>query len=435
MNQIDWIKIKISENNMDYKHVQGEDLYKEYCTVFNSGASFKSYKDRVKIAYDTLTKQSNDVSEDFEVENSISLEKRLQRKSDLTTYFRRNNRNSFRLMNEVESICEELIHRLDEVKFDIPKMPVIKEKKTPKERKTAILCLSDLHAGTLINADTEDMCYDYDILSRRLKKYVTESIKTMKHNGVSDVIVAGLGDFVSSPRRVDELLGQVSSVSNSLLIVVSLIEQILVELCHHFEKVSYVSVIGNESRFSFDFNYHEQEMFSNFDWLQYTMLSHILKDKIKNLEFLSSDTPLKTLLKIPIENKTYNVCLAHGNLIKALKNDCENIYTDSYIERGETVDLTLIGHYHHLCVYSSGKLVVCGTTMRNNCYANAVIGKKGHSFQNLILINNDGSYWNCPIKLDDISNYPEGYLIQKELNLFTYNESKIQKVNINISYN
>lgn len=433
MNHLDWIKSKIFENNMDYKLVQGEEFYKDYQETFSSGLAYKSYKDRVKIAFDTLEKQTNDVSEEFEVNNSMSLERRLQGKSDLTTYFRRNNRNSYRLMNEVESICKELISRLDEVKFDIPKITKIKEK---KEKKTAILCLSDLHAGTLISGDSESMCYDYNILSRRLKKYITESIKTMKDNGVTNVIVAGLGDFVSSPRRVDELLGQVSSVSNSLLVVVSLIEQILVELCHNFEKVSYVSVIGNESRFSLDINYHEQELFSNFDWLQFTMLNHILKEKINNLDFIIPESPIKTLLKIPIgDNNTYNVCIAHGHLTKSLKNDCEGIYTDSYTEKGELVDLTLIGHYHHLAVYSDGKLVVCGTSMRNNCYANAVIGKKGHAFQNLILINNNGSYWNCPIKLDDISEYPEGYNIQKELNLFTYNESKIQKVNINISYN
>ena len=432
MTRIDWLKARINENDMDYKLIQ-DVCYEDYCKTFNTTISLKAYKDTVKKAYDTLIRQKNDVDEDFDIEQNIKLEKNLQKRADLTTYLRRNNRNNYRILNEVESICEELINRLDEVKFDIPKITPIKEK---KEKKTALLCLSDLHAGTLINGDCESNCYDYNILSRRLKKYVTKAIDTMKKNDVTNVIVCGLGDFVSSPRRVDELLGQVSSVSNSLLIIVTIIEQILFELCSNFENVTYISIIGNESRFSFDINWHEQELYSNFDFLQYTMLKHILDGKIKNLNFKDADSPLKSLIEIPIDNKeTYNVCIAHGHAMKTLKDNAEEVYTKSYIEEGKRVDICVVGHFHHLCVYSSGKLIATATPMRNNVYAFSTIGTKGHAFQNLILINNDGSYWNCPIKLDDISDFKEGYKIQKELDMFTYNESKVDKVNINITYN
>ena len=257
----------------------------------------------------------------------------------------------------------------------------------------------------------------------------------MKKNDVTDVIVCGLGDFVSSPRRVDELLGQVSSVSNSLLIIVTLIEQILFELCNNFEKVTYTSIVGNESRYNIDINWHEQELYSNFDFLQYTMLKHILDGKIKNLIFKDSDSPLKSLIEIPIKNSVYNVCIAHGHVIKQLKDNAEEVYVKSYLEEGRKAELCIIGHWHHLGVFSNGKLLLTGTPMRNNVYAFSTIGTKGHAFQNLVLINDDGSYWNCPIKLDDISDFKEGYKIQKELDMFTYNESKVNKVNINITYN
>lgn len=432
MTRLDWLKARINENNMDYKLIQ-DVCHEDYCNTFKSDISLKAYKDTVKKAYDTLIRQKNDVDEDFDIEQNIKLEKNLQKRADLTTYLRRNNRNDYRILNEVESICEELINRLDEVKFDIPKITSIKEK---KEKKTALLCLSDLHAGTLINGDCESNCYDYNVLSRRLKKYVTKAIDTMKKNDVTNVIVCGLGDFVSSARRVDELLGQVSSVSNSLLIIVTIIEQILLELCSNFENVTYTSIIGNESRFSFDINWHEQELYSNFDFLQYTILKHILDEKIKNLNFKDADSPLKSLIEIPIDNKeTYNICIAHGHAMKSLKDNAEEVYTKSYVEEGKRVDICVVGHFHHLCVYSSGKLIVTATPMRNNVYAFSTIGTKGHAFQNLILINNDGSYWNCPIKLDDISDFKEGYKIQKELDMFTYNESKVDKVNINITYN
>lgn len=437
MTRFDWLKARIVENNMDYKLIQ-DVCYEDYCKIFNTEPSLSNYKDIVRRAYNTLLRQKNDVDEDFDIEQNIKLKKKLQKCADLTTYYRRNSRNNYRALNEVEAICEELIHRLDEVKFDIPKINNVKEK---KEKKTALLCLSDLHAGTLINAETEDLCYDYNILSRRLKKYVTKAIETMKKNDVTDVWVVGLGDWVSSSRRIDEILGQVSSTTNSLLIVVTIVEQILVDLANNFEHIYYTSIVGNESRVSAQGQYseigwHSMELMNNWDFLQYTMLKHILNGKIKNLNFIDSDSPLKSLIRIPIDNdETYNVCVAHGHAIKHLRDKAEEVYTNSYTEDGEKVDICVIGHYHRLSVYSSGKLIVTGTTMRNNVYCNSTIGTKGHSFQNLILINNDGSYWSCPIKLDNISDFKEGYKIQKELDLFTYNKSKVDKVNISITYN
>ena len=57
-------------------------------------ARIKAYKDTVKKAYDTLIRQKNDVDEDFDIEQNIKLEKNLQKRADLTTYLRRNNRNN-----------------------------------------------------------------------------------------------------------------------------------------------------------------------------------------------------------------------------------------------------------------------------------------------------------------------------------------------------
>ena len=166
MTRIDWLKARINENEMDYRLIQ-DACYEDYCKTFNTTISLKAYKDTVKKAYDTLIRQKNDVDEDFDIEQNIKLEKNLQKRADLTTYLRRNNRNEYRLLNYTESLYEELIEKLDNVKFDIP---TIKEVKIPKESKSAILCLSDLHFGTLINGKTEEDSYDFDIANRRLKK-------------------------------------------------------------------------------------------------------------------------------------------------------------------------------------------------------------------------------------------------------------------------
>ena len=276
MTRLDWIKARLNDNNMDYKLVQ-DVCYEDYCEKFGT-IELKSFADTVKRAYNTMARQiKNDVDEDFDIEQNIKLEKNLQKRADLTTYLRRNNRNEYRLLNYTESLYEELIEKLDNVKFD---NPTIKEGKIPKESKSAILCLSDLHFGTLINGKTEEDSYDFNIANRRLKKYISKSIDTMKKNDVSCVYVALLGDFISSIRRNDEKLGNVSSQTNTCLVVITILEQILTELCNNFSKVIVTGVVGNESRLTDLIEYHPVSVAQNLDYMILIMLKHIFDKKI-----------------------------------------------------------------------------------------------------------------------------------------------------------
>ena len=256
MTRIDWLKARINENEMDYRLIQ-DACYEDYCKTFDTTISLKAYKDTVKKAYDTLIRQKNDVDEDFDIEQNIKLEKNLQKRADLTTYLRRNNRNEYRLLNYTESLYEELIEKLDNVKFDIP---TIKEVKIPKESKSAILCLSDLHFGTLIHPYENCIGYDFTIISKRLKKYINIAIKTMKANDVGTVYLVNLGDAISLSHRSDEKLGTVSAQTNCMLVAVTILEQIIAELCKEF-KVIVTGIVGNESRLEQEhFEYHKMNL-------------------------------------------------------------------------------------------------------------------------------------------------------------------------------
>ena len=105
------------------------------------------------------------------------------------------------------------------------------------------------------------------------------------------------------------------------------------------------------------------------------------------------------------------------------------------VAKQERFDALLIGHYHHLGVLSNGRVVLCGTTMEGNVYANA-LGLVGKAFQNLIIINNDHTYWNLPINLSDVSEIKDEYKFDKELESCAYNRiSDVSVVDIKISYN
>ena len=226
MTRIDWLKNKLVENNLDYKLIQ-DTCYEDYCEIFNTSIGFKAFKDTVKNAYNTLKAQkSNDVDEEYDIENTIKLEKNAQKRSDVITYLKRNNRNEYRLLNYTESLYEELIKKLDNVSFNIP---TIKEVKPCKEKGlTGLMIASDWHFGTLIFGKDESESYDFNIANKRVKKYVDKSIQVMKNNNVDTVVLGLLGDLVSSVRRNDEKLGCVSSQTNTCLIVVTILEQVLV---------------------------------------------------------------------------------------------------------------------------------------------------------------------------------------------------------------
>lgn len=434
VTRLDWIKEKISNNCMDYKLVQ-EGYYQDYCDMFGN-VELKSFYDIVRRTYNTMCVQKNDVDEDFDIERNIKLEKNLQKKADLTTYLRRNNRNEYRLLNYTEELYDTLIKKLDDVKFDIPN---IKEVKIPKENKSAILCLSDLHFGTLIHPYDNCIGYDFTIISKRLKKYISTAIKTMKANEVGTVYLANLGDIVSASHRSDEKLGTVSAQTNCILVAVTILEQIVAELCKEF-KVIVTGIVGNESRLGVSqefFEYHKMNLENNADRLVLTMLKHVLDKKIKNLSFIIPPNPMKHMLEIPINNgkETYRVVLAHGNMIKSLKDGCENVYTNEYTDKNIKVNAVLLGHWHHLGVLSNGKTILCGTTMEGNVYANA-LGLVGKAFQNLIIINNDHTYWNLPINLSDVSEIKDEYKFDKELENCAYNRiTDVSVVDIKISYN
>jgi hypothetical protein len=358
----------------------------------------------------------------------------LQKKADLTTYLRRNNRNEYRLLNYTDSLYQSLIGKLDNVKFDIPQ---IKEFKLKQETKSAILCLSDLHFGTLILPYDGCIGYDFTIISKRLKKYVSSAIKIMKDNHVSNVYLVNLGDIISLSHRSDEKLGTVSAQTNCMLVAVTILEQIIVELCRNFTVVV-SGIVGNESRLEQEyFEYHKMNLENNGDRLVLIMLKHILDGKIKNLSFIIPSNPMKNLLEIPINKgkDKYNVLIAHGNMIKSLKDGCEKIYTNEYFERGIKIDTVLIGHFHHLGVFSNGKLVLCGTPMEGNVYANA-LGLVGKAYQNLVIINDDCTYWNMPINISDVSDINSEYKFDKELEHCAYNKiTDVSVVDIKISYN
>lgn len=420
-----WIENKLNEFEGDYKKVQKE-CFEEYCEIYVE-IKQKCFEDKVRKVWKTWVTDNDfdDGTVDDIIHQGIKL--KTQNLQDKNTFLRRENRNLYRNVGFLEEVYDNLNKSISDVKFGYK----AKKFEVKPEDRTAIVCLSDLHLNTLVTEAEADNEYNFDIASKRLQKYITKTKAILKDNHVKNVIVANLGDSISSSRRFDEKLAQISSLTTATLLAVHLIQQVICDLNQDFN-VSVTGVIGNESRINQDdFNFGAINCAENWDWLILTMLKKIF-EKNPEINFMIPRNPIKALIPVTLANgEIFNVMIAHGNLIKKPIEGAETIYTKEYLENGTFVNLCLFGHFHH-CV-SFGKAVYTGTMMGGNSYS-ASLGCTTSAIQNVIILNNDKTFWALPINLDEVEGF-DGYEYEKELEPFAYlihQQKDIKQVNITL---
>ena len=179
----DWIKTKLKENNLDKESVYNmfEEFKKETQSDFWKQGSYERV---VRECYNELVSQDEDFDQS---EHVASLEANKQRMTDINNQLRKSNRETYRIYNSLEELYStyiELLKNVDLSKFSI------KPIKENKDSKCAILQLSDLHANELIYPNESfNNEYNFDILSKRMKKFISQSLIEFKNNNVSDCYV------------------------------------------------------------------------------------------------------------------------------------------------------------------------------------------------------------------------------------------------------
>ncbi|MFN9646836.1 MAG: hypothetical protein ACK55C_01400, partial [bacterium] len=115
----------------------------------------------------------------------------------------------------------------------------------PNDEAVLIVQLSDLHFNEQV--DLPNNRYDFSVAAARLAK-LSASVKQLGRSyGASKVVVACMGDFLKSDRRLDELLSNATNRSKATLLAVDILRAFLLDLRSEFNLEIY-GITGNESR-------------------------------------------------------------------------------------------------------------------------------------------------------------------------------------------
>lgn len=414
----DYLRELLRANNYDtiecYKH------YDEFIEDTNSyNWTYSSFQAALR-KYRIQMMQENT---EFEADTIIKLSAQKQKQQDLKNYANKVNRESFRQYNTIEEAYTEYVEQLKKV--DLSKFE-IKPIKTTPESKTGILTIADAHINEIIRpADTGGNEYDFNIFSKRLKKFVTEAIHIFSGEKVQNLHIFLLGDLINSPRRLSERISMNSSLVTASLLATSILMQMIIELSQHFN-ITVSFCVGNESRIN-DFMDSNRILASeNWDYLIFHNLRMLLENK--NIKFNQPDNIIQSLIEIPIKDKTFGALITHGHIYKTIPTSRTiGSILQSYSMQGKKVHAIFLGHFHTASIGDfiniSGSLKGGDSWTYNDC------GYMTRASQNIYIINNDLSVKGIKIDLQNADN--KGYEINNELSVFqefinpTYNNKVI----------
>ncbi|NCP97777.1 hypothetical protein GW796_05990 [archaeon] len=388
-----------------------------YVTAKKYGISEKLARNILKICKSIINEQEKNIIDPDErlPIYTAKLEKQKQRLMDQQR-IERKIRNQIRVENCLSDYTNELINQLQETKF---KTPIITHQEIDKN-KTGVFCLSDLHLNELIDIPSNK--YDFNIASKRLKKYVTESKKYFKSQNINNVLIVCLGDFLNSSRRMDELLNQATNLARATLLTAMLLEQVIIELNEDFN-LSICGVTGNESRISDEYGSSEISMTNNHDYTVYEILKIMFKKS--DIKFIGNN-PVEQIVKI----NNNNILFLHGNQIG--KGNVEKKIMEikgKYADQDIIINYIVFGHIHSTMISDtySRSSSLCG----GNNYSNSDLQLSSRAAQ-LLLVISDKDINAIKIDLQYSDNYI-GYDIEEKLvsyNVKNINDVKNTKIEI-----
>lgn len=259
-----------------------------------------------------------------------------------------------------------------------------------------IIQLSDAHFNEFIDLPSNK--YDFDIASKRLKKYSIEIQKYFRLNNINKVLIAFTGDMLNSDRRADEKVSMITSRAKASYFAALLLEQFIKELHIYFPDISISYVVGNESR-SYEIGESEIIVSDNYDLTIISFLKIMFKDS--NIKFLSSN-----LIDCIVKIKEKNILFIHGDRLNQ-KNLSKSIQElkGKYITEGVEIDYVIFGHIHEC--YISDYYARSGSLCGGNGYSHDRLNLNSRASQNIYIIN-ENSINGIRIDLQD-SNNIKGY--------------------------
>lgn len=164
-----------------------------------------------------------------------------------------------------EARIENIVDVFKQCAKDVSSIRPLNISEYPKEQgeRVAVLQLSDLHVGELVNNFMNT--YDTDIFRKRMAKLTYKVVEYCKLMDVKTLKVLNLGDWVSGNIHVSTRVLAEEDVVWQTMVVAEVVSEMLFEFAKEIQNIEFYSVTDNHSRINKNFKEHiEKESFSRF---------------------------------------------------------------------------------------------------------------------------------------------------------------------------
>ena len=303
---------------------------------------------------------------------NVRLAKNRQALLDANRLERKAFREHARIENAAAAYARELAALLDERGFT---QDLLLSEAPSGGEAVLIVQLSDLHFNERVELPSNR--YDFTVAAARLAKLAGRIKQLGRCYGAGKVVIACLGDFLNSDRRLDELLSNVTNRSKATLLAVDILRAFLLDLRSEFELEIY-GITGNESRVTGELGWSDELATDSYDLMIYSILKRGFAevDGIAFCGFQANE------LLFEVMDRTF-LCL-HGHQVGANVQKSVQEISGKYATRGITVDYTLFGHQHATAIgdYHARNASLVGS----NAYSEAGLNFCGKAAQNVHIV-------------------------------------------------
>jgi len=410
-----FIEQKVKEG---YSKDEIQGLYSEYVNLNDTPAKFSAFQRKIREVFLDMKMSPEyekmlgifDANNGALIAKNIDISRQKQALQDTNRILTAESRKEFRVQNVIEALTKELIAEIPKIKItgNIPKL------KKSENAHFGIMQFTDHHLNELIHGDEVGNEFDFEVASKRLKKLVDESDRVFKSFGITEVLIAFLGDMINSDRRLDETLHKASNRARAVLLACHIYRQVIEDLIKRGYTVKVASVTGNESRIGEWNDTSDIQATDNFDYMIHNILGIMFSEE-KKVQFFNSDW------KEGVFNfEDFHLLLLHGESVKQEKN-IRDLYA-KWAQKGILLDYILHGHYHSTMVtdISSRGSSLCGA----NAYSDKALGLYSRASQNIHVVMKDKSVYSMKVDLQNATG--DGYGIVPELE--AYNAKSARKL-------
>jgi hypothetical protein len=350
------------------------------------------------------------------IEQNVRLSKQKQKHQDTNRIERKSFREHARLENALEELAKEQLAIYKEHGEALKKIKLKPLKITTKLSGVGVMHITDLHGNELVNLPHNK--YDFNILSKRLKFYISQCLEDFTLKKYKKVAILVTGDLLNSDRRLDELLNASTNRAKAVGLMRYILLQAILDVRNAGFEITIVSVMGNESRVGKEMPFSNEGLSDNYDFVIMDGIRHIIEfSEIKGITFGSIDK-VEEIVKIDGKNWliSHDISKMTSQQIKAQSG------IGRYSLNGVNISFMIGGHLHATNVTDISARA--SSMVGANSYSENALNLAGKAAQNYYLCR-DGRINTVVVDLQDIDNIV-GYDIIKQLE--SYNAKSVSKL-------